>query len=223
MKIVVIVAMRQEDDSAKTQAVEFDSIKNAGAFIADVFNQWPDDVACAVEVDGQSVEWRREGEKLFIGPPLEDDDTDAEGHDEELPYACDACGTMFRSPIVSIDKVSARTIYPEGDGLPGIDINNAYAVAQFCSENCRAAMRSKVYEHLDVRITNPGIGPVETCSRCEADIDMTEWHGDITESIVTFDGATLDIVSVAALCPACQSLGPNEPFWQVKLDQQRSA
>jgi hypothetical protein len=205
MKIVVIIAMRQEDDSAKMQAVEFDSIEGAGGFISDVFKKFPEGVACAVEVDGQPVEWHREGEKLFIGPPIENDDADENGHGEDLVFQCEECDTMFRSPIFGIDQSRARTIFPKGNGLPEIDVRNSSTFANFCSAECREAGRSKVYAHINVSITNPGIGPVEKCSRCGGDIDMTKWHGDISESVSDFDsGAVSDVEYVAVLCPNCE-------------------
>lgn len=201
MKIVVIVAMRQEDDSAKTQAVEFDSIKNAGAFIADVFNQWPDDVACAVEVDGQSVDWRREGEKLFIGAPIEDDEVS-----DDDRFECESCGRMFDgSPNYAIEWEQARTVFFDEDRLPEVDIQYAETYASFCTPECRDHARPKVYELLGITATYPGIGPVEQCSRCGSKIDMTQWHTCIVEAVRDMDSmATSDMEYLAVLCPACK-------------------
>ena len=70
MKYVVIVAMRKPDGTADIQPVGFTNKANAGSFIGDIYRKFGEDVAVALEVNGQPVEWRRERGRLVIDTPM---------------------------------------------------------------------------------------------------------------------------------------------------------
>jgi hypothetical protein len=205
MDITIVVAMKQEDGSAEIRAVAFTSADDAGSFIADIFKEFGSDVAVAVEVEGQPVRWHRDGEHLMIDGPLEDD---GEEEDEEsttnMDFECEECGTMFNSPLYGIERERTRTIFFAEGRLPEVDIASSETFVNFCSLTCRERGREKVFEHLGISVTNPGIGPIEKCSQCGEDIDMTKWHMGISESVRDMNTMVVsDFEYLAVRCADC--------------------
>ncbi|MBP0622925.1 hypothetical protein [Cupriavidus consociatus] len=62
------------------------------------------------------------------------------------------------------------------DTLPVADVGDYLWMEEFCSCDCRAAARPSVLAKHDIPVRYPGSGPVETCARCGAPVDMTAWH-----------------------------------------------
>lgn len=122
-------------------------------------------------------------------------------------FECETCGKHFTTPLYGIDRERTRTIiYGEGR-FPEIDFQAAETILNFCSMGCRAEALPQIVQALEISITHPGIGPVEKCSSCGADVDMTQWHDAFTTGIHDMDtGEISDIDYLAVLCPTCAGI-----------------
>lgn len=123
-------------------------------------------------------------------------------------YECFTCNRRFRSALYSISRELERVDYVEAE--PVVEISASVGLECYCSQACAASRRSLVMAREGVPISNPGLGPIEPCSRCGAPVDMTEFHVTYLESYEVHRSAiTLDTVSLnylAVLCRKCRPL-----------------
>ncbi len=96
-------------------------------------------------------------------------------------FYCETCGAAFRARMFDISKDHERTIFFEGDRPPEVEIAESVTIGQFCSQHCRDQARVDILRQENIRATYPGIGPVETCSRCGNPVDMTVFHRTYVE------------------------------------------
>lgn len=144
---------------------------------------------------------------------MNDDISEYDEHDDDCFY-CDACNKRFRSPLYDVTKDFERTIFFDEPLIPEIDIMGAESIAYFCSPSCRDKKRDQLLTQEDIRATYPEIGPIESCSRCGAPVDMTEFHLAFVEMDTTHDwdrpllGAKVinDPVTLAVICQKCEPI-----------------
>lgn len=127
-------------------------------------------------------------------------------------YFCYTCNKAYRSPNFTISRGFERTIFFDGDRIPEIEPIGVEVLEGYCSQSCLDARRDEVLKQEGVRITFPGIGPIESCSRCGGPVDMARLHRAWTEdqSIEEW-GAHISIAQVVnaqTLAVACQKCAP---------------
>lgn len=125
-------------------------------------------------------------------------------------YYCDACNKPFRTPFFDISREYERTIFSPEPSLPEVEVIGASSIAQYCSDDCLAQSRMALLTREKVRATYPDIGPVESCSRCDAPVDMTTFHLAIVESETNQDwesmsASVIRVVTLAVVCNKCTS------------------
>ena len=129
-------------------------------------------------------------------------------------FYCDTCNKRFRSPLYDVSKEFERTIFFQEPLLPEVEIIGAETIAGFCSPGCRDKKRNHLLKREKIRATYPGIGPVESCSRCGAPVDMTNFHLTYIELDTTQDwdsslfGVEMinDPVTLAVVCQKCEPI-----------------
>jgi hypothetical protein len=93
------------------------------------------------------------------------------------------------------------------DTYPVADVGDYLWIEEFCSYDCRATALRSVLAKYDIPVRYPGSGPIETCARCGAPVDMTAWHLAVyqvdmlieCEDVLRPTNATL----LAVLCRRC--------------------
>jgi len=125
-------------------------------------------------------------------------------------YFCETCGRPFRYPLYDTAKEFERTIFHTGDIRPEVEIIGSEGIGQYCSSSCRDQARRGLLQREAVRVTYPGIGPIECCSRCSAPVDMTKFHLAYVESVIDgeWDRMSVNVresAVVAILCNGCSA------------------
>ena len=124
-------------------------------------------------------------------------------------YECFTCRRVFRTPVFDISREWERTHF--NDGIPSVEIKGSYGLECYCSRACVDARRQLVMASEGVPIRRPGIGPVETCAKCGAPVDMAEFHLTYVESqAVSMGDRTLDTIDVDYLAVLCRQCRPME-------------
>lgn len=125
---------------------------------------------------------------------------------DEDEYECFTCRRRFHSAVFSISREWNRVHYDSV--VPEVEITGSEGLECYCSEACAASRRSLVMANESVPISYPDIGPVETCSKCRAPVDMAEFHVTYLESYDVHRGAnaleTVRLKYLAVLCRRCQ-------------------
>lgn len=130
-------------------------------------------------------------------------------------FFCETCNKPFRTPLFDVTRDFERTIYFEEPRYPEVEIVGANAIANFCSASCRNRKLPKLLENATVRATYPGIGPIETCSRCGGAVQMSEFHlayvvmetkQDWDQGMFGVEVADAEVVAV--VCQRCEPVRP---------------
>lgn len=95
------------------------------------------------------------------------------------------------------------------------------SISHFCNASCVDISVPKILGSLGLKILPPGIGPVETCAKCNGPVDMTAPH--IAYSLLEATRVSepwlthLKVHSHEFLCVVCQKCDSNlmESEWQV--------
>lgn len=131
---------------------------------------------------------------------------------EECFY-CDACGTRFRSPLYDIGNEFDQTLFFVEPRLSEIEVMGAKTIANYCSPRCRDRKRDELLQREKVRMTFPGIGPVEACSRCGMPVDMTKPHLTYLQMDTAHDWdrpnfgvSVLGADTLAIVCQGCEPI-----------------
>ena len=119
---------------------------------------------------------------------------------------CMKCGTWCEAVMYELSACFERLSFP-ADTCPVADVGDYLWIEEFCSCDCRAEARQSVLAKYDIPVRNPGSGPVETCARCGATVDMAAWHLAVyqmdmlieSEDVLRPTNATL----LAVLCRRC--------------------
>lgn len=124
-------------------------------------------------------------------------------------FFCDVCNRPFRADLYDVSRQFERTIFDDPEGLDEVEVADSDGIAGFCSERCREIGIGKVLTEHAIRATYPGIGPVETCSRCSGPVDMATFHLAFGKSILRFPdwdrlpAFVLEHVTLAVVCNRC--------------------
>ena len=125
---------------------------------------------------------------------------------------CMACLKPLGTPQFFISRAYERTIFYSNGRYPEIEIMAAEAIGSYCSGKCLNFEKIAILIRENVRSTFPGIGPVESCSRCGRPVDMTRFHRTWTESEEEITrGEYIEIskpLSVTTLAVACRNCEP---------------
>ena len=132
-----------------------------------------------------------------------------EPDDLDDDYYCMVCDARFRSPLFSITKSVERMHYFEGERLPEAEVEYAEGIGTYCSAACMASDRERLLQTEKVRVTFPGCGPIEACSRCGLPVDMSKSHDTWTEEqdVMSFSWGDMDVLQpqdVVVLAVACR-------------------
>lgn len=125
-------------------------------------------------------------------------------------FFCDACGKRFRTPLYDISREFEQTFFYQEPRSPEIEVLGAESIANYCSASCREQKRDELLHQERVRATFPGIGPVESCSRCGGAVDMTKLHLTYVQMNTTQDWDRLiaDVLDAQTLAVVCQDCHP---------------
>ncbi len=125
-------------------------------------------------------------------------------------YTCMVCEKQFRNPLFEIARGYERTVFYCGDRMPMVEPIESEGVGTYCSPACLNHDRNRLLERDNVRATYPGIGPIESCSRCGKPVDMTQYHMAWTEEKLHCEwGRFIDVLqpifveSLAVVCQQC--------------------
>lgn len=128
-------------------------------------------------------------------------------------FYCNTCGKRFRSPLYDVGKEFAQTFFYKEPRPPEIEVMGAETIANYCSPACRGRSRDQLLLQDKVRATFPGIGPVETCSRCGGLVDMTKFHLTYVQTDTTqdwgrpmFGVGVLRTETLAVICQECEPI-----------------
>ena len=125
-------------------------------------------------------------------------------------FYCMVCQRPFRSPLFSVTRSVERMYYYEGNRLPEAEVLSADSIGTYCCKQCLDSALTHILHGEGVRVTNPGPGPIETCSHCERLVDMTQPHLVWTrEEATVIWSQTIDVIKPTAattLAVRCQGL-----------------
>lgn len=139
-------------------------------------------------------------------------ETDSDNKCLDDAYYCMVCNSPFQSPLFSITKSEERMHFFGGERLPEAEVLFAEGIGTYCSKSCLKQDRDRLLQSEHVKATFPGPGPIESCSRCGAPVDMCESHDTWTqEQDVAIDGALdvllpIDAVVLAVACRNCSQV-----------------
>ena len=123
-------------------------------------------------------------------------------------FFCDECGEIFRSPLFCVTRAFECMHFYEAPRQPEAEVTFADAIANYCSSECLNKNRDRILERDGVKLTFPGPGPIELCSRCGSPVDMTCFHKTWSEeeSICCWGESLSSIqpLNVQLLAVACQ-------------------
>lgn len=88
---------------------------------------------------------------------------------------CMRCGTWCEAVMYELSACFEKLSFA-ADTHPVADVCDYLWIEEFCSCDCRAAARPSALAKYDIPVRYPGSGPIETCARCGAPVDMTG-HG----------------------------------------------
>ncbi|MGZ8220877.1 MAG: hypothetical protein ACXWT0_04425 [Methylobacter sp.] len=99
-------------------------------------------------------------------------------------------------------------------------------VNHFCSASCSDASVAQILHSLGLKLLPPGIGPVETCAKCNGPVDMTAPH--VAYSLLEATRVSkpwltqLKVHNHAFLCVVCPKCDGNlmESEWQVASEDE---
>jgi len=127
-------------------------------------------------------------------------------------FYCMACNRPFHTPLFSITRSTEQMIFYPGERLPEANVLSAESIGDYCSETCLNKNRYRLMESDGVRPTYPGPGPIESCSRCSAPVDMSSPHWTWTEEVADVSwGDGIDYIQptkailLAVRCQKCSS------------------
>jgi hypothetical protein len=127
-------------------------------------------------------------------------------------YECFTCKRRFRTSVFSIVREWNRVDY-SGE-LPSVEITESYGLECYCSQTCLNLRLVIVMASEGVPIRRPGLGPVESCAKCRALVDMEEFHLTYLESYevheTNFIVRTVDVDYLAVLCRECRPMQSDE-------------
>lgn len=141
---------------------------------------------------------------------------------------CDHCQTELSNRRFYLDRnvefFSYSSMSNSSDGIADhIQATVLYSesINHFCSFGCADAGVPKIFHALALAILPPGIGPVETCAKCNGPVDMTAPHiayGLMEATKVSQPWLThLDVHHSEYLCVVCQNCDGRlmESEWQI--------
>lgn len=128
-------------------------------------------------------------------------------------FCCHACGKLFRSPLYDVTREYERTEFYSEPRMPEVEIMGAETIRNYCSAICRDSGRQEFLRQERIRATFPDIGPIESCSRCNGPVDMTEFHLTYIQTLTEqnwerpmFGVEVLDVKTIAAVCQKCEPI-----------------
>lgn len=130
------------------------------------------------------------------------------GDVDEDVYECFTCGAQFRSRQYCITREQELVEFNHAD-IPVVSKRGAESLEIYCSAACLGEHRKAVMAQEKCPVTRPGLGPIETCSRCATPFSTADWHRAYVESGEDPHGnvATPFFVEVLArLCPRCSGM-----------------
>lgn len=93
---------------------------------------------------------------------------------------CEVCGRPLAARHHSLDRHIEQLTYPSPDAAPEAPITAkvlyAESLAHYCSAICAVQGAEKALAQRGIRITLPGPGPIETCSKCGTPVDLSRPH-----------------------------------------------
>lgn len=131
---------------------------------------------------------------------------------DENAFHCMVCNTTFHSSLYSITRSNEQMHFYPGERLPEAEVLFAESVGEYCSQACLDLSRDLLLKSYGVRSTHPGVGPIESCSRCNDLVDMSSPHWTWTEEkadvvwgngIEQFNPTATTLLAV--LCKQCDS------------------
>lgn len=130
-------------------------------------------------------------------------------HSGAMQFECETCGTMFQDRLFDISREYERVIFNRPSLPDEIEIADAENIANFCSSVCRELGKVAVMavQRVPIPPVRPGIGPVESCSKCKGPVDMADWHLSFVEGELDTSGPAfrpLDIEYLAVVCRKCE-------------------
>lgn len=145
---------------------------------------------------------------------------------------CDHCATELSDRRFYLDRNVEYYLYKgTGDSfsemLANTQVNVLYSdsINRFCCAGCAEIGVPQALHSLGLKILQPGIGPIETCAKCNGPVNMAEPHiayGLMEATKVSKPWLThLDVHHDEYLCVVCPKCDGNlmESEWQVAEDK----
>lgn len=135
---------------------------------------------------------------------------------DENCFYCMVCERPFYSPLYSITRTVEQMVFYPGERPPEADVLSSESTGDYCCQTCLNRDRDRLLMNEGVRVTFPGPGPIETCSRCGRPVDMTQPHMTWTEEVAAVTwGQSLETLQptsaqlLAVKCLRCHAAGTN--------------
>ena len=122
--------------------------------------------------------------------------------------ACNVCEQPLGNPQFGISRQFERTIFSKNDDLDEVEVIDSNEIRAYCSSECLNKNRDLLLAQENVRASYPGIGPVESCSRCGRPVDMTRFHMAWVEDEVEIQGYEATPINAEVLAVACDQCVP---------------